>query len=346
VGDFRKQWFIPYVRDYWPDSPLGRASNEGSLRWPHSYGTPPPQAAGLANLDKFIKRKFPDRYDVLHENLVFLWGQWKKDIQVAETFRQWLEKFTEQDNETGWYARHWRAITPGRISSPQGIEAALARHRTELKEAGAEDPAHEKHQAFKSAVLALEIHPRVVAAYDNRPDRPQPTGSTERSRAAEAAQVLPFPSPAPPEAALGAPGAGEGLFQVTSSPTGTGVPVPVFSASQLPGTQQYVLQNDERGLPFIGRAGETAPRPQPSTAPLMPVRELFAKMPPETVLDRIERKIDELSELLRTFVQVANVTSGQLAYLAEPGKEEFQQWAWPVDWERLYTLADFSEADA
>jgi hypothetical protein len=64
------------------------------------------------------------------------------------TFANWIKAQEHRDDSVGYFARYWDAVTPGRISTPSGVERQLLK----IEDATPEDAV--KEQAAIGAALA------------------------------------------------------------------------------------------------------------------------------------------------------------------------------------------------
>lgn len=128
-------------------------------------------------------------------------GRWfefnVKGAGIMATYRSWLAEQEKREDMTGWYARYWTSITPGRISAPQGIERVITEKIAELEEAGRQgDNVENFDEKLSHARYALEAHPRVVEEYHKRdavstegePDPGQPVVNNSLTIVADPAQ--------------------------------------------------------------------------------------------------------------------------------------------------------------
>jgi hypothetical protein len=146
-------------------------------RWPERY-------SGAD--ETYVRRRFLayGGKDVVNEGM-WLWSRWdqyhlrRNERLRADmgTYRAWLSEQEGRQDMAGWYARYWTKVTPGRISSPSGIESALARRLKELIEADPNANTLDEGENVSHCRYAIEAHPQVLAEYHGREkatDGPQP----------------------------------------------------------------------------------------------------------------------------------------------------------------------------
>jgi len=124
----------------------------------------------------------------------------------VSTFAQWLAAQEDRDDRTGWLARHWAGVTPGRISSVTGVMRHLERRLSDLQAADPGDDrvaATELAEAARQAALAVEAAREGAAEYARSQLRAQ----------AERAGLALLPAPA----GAADPGAAPGDHRVASS---------------------------------------------------------------------------------------------------------------------------------
>jgi hypothetical protein len=94
---------------------------------------------------------------------------------MSTTFAQWIKAQENRDDQVGYFARYWSQMSPGKISTPGGVERKLTEWQGELaagKPDGQSDAAWERGKvAIEAALVGYRL---AVTEYHARDDDSQP----------------------------------------------------------------------------------------------------------------------------------------------------------------------------
>lgn len=218
------------------------------------------------------------------------------------TYVQWLKEQEGRDDATGWYARFWKEVTPGRISSPAGIEKHLNSLTEGENALTGDDLSHAKYAIGHHRQAVAEYHAYMEGTLPDPPPRaplasvtPLPVAGQEiAAEMTQPQQPDAQPQVTYPFGYEGQPGVLSVPFQHAEPPT---------TAQQQEAAQKYIQDKYAGDAASWATSGLAQRFPGGRLGPGEAEKNAVLKAGkytgwPQERFDRLELKVDLLIELL------------------------------------------------